>query len=87
MGSFLHRECPTISFLLLLTCDSMYRYLGSMIYNSKELLLVCNIARKNKEQEEQEKVDRAKKKETALFKRVEEARGISRLPQERSSPL
>ena len=51
----------------------MYRYLGSMMYNSEELLLAREIARRNKEQEEQEKVDKAKEKEMALYNKAEQA--------------
>ena len=52
---------------------NMFRFLGSMMYNSAELLLARQIARENKEKEQQEKVDRAKEKEIALYNKAEEA--------------
>ena len=51
----------------------MYRYLGSMMYNGAELLLARKIARENKEKDEQEKLDKAKEKEAALYSKAEDA--------------
>ena len=55
------------------SAGNMYRYLGSMMYNSEELLLAREIARKNKEEQERQKIDKAKEKEMALYKKAEEA--------------
>ena len=55
------------------SAGNMYRYLGSMMYNSKELLLAREIARKKKQEEQQEKIDKAKEKEAELFRKAEEA--------------
>ena len=55
------------------SAGNMYRYLGSMMYNSEELLLARGIARKNKEEQERQKIDKAKEKEMALYKKAEEA--------------
>ena len=52
----------------LASAGNMYRYLGSMMYNSKELLLARSIARENKHKEVQEREDREAEKEMALFK-------------------
>ena len=54
------------------SAGNMYRYLGSMMHNSEELLLAMQIARRNKEDKEQEKVGKAKEKEIALYKKAEE---------------
>ena len=51
----------------------MFRLLGGMMYNDAEPLLARKIARENKEKEQQEKVDRAKEMEIALYNKVEEA--------------
>ena len=51
----------------------MYRFLGTMMYNSKELLRAREIARENKAKEDQVKVDKAKDKEIAFFRKAEEA--------------
>ena len=51
----------------------MYRYLGSMMYNSAELFLARKIARENKRREEQERDDREEEKEMALFEKTDQA--------------
>ena len=57
----------------LASAGNMFRYLGNMMYNSAELFLSRQIARENKEKEQQEKVDRAKEKEIAFYNKAEEA--------------
>ena len=52
---------------------NIYRCLGSMMYNSEELLLARKIARKNKEDAERAKLDKKKEKEAALYKKAEDA--------------
>ena len=44
-----------------------------MMYNGAELLLARKIARENKEKDEQEKLDKAKEKEAALYSKAEDA--------------
>ena len=57
----------------LASAGNMYRYLGSMMYNSKELLLARSIARENKHKEVQEREDREEEKEMALFEKADQA--------------
>ena len=54
------------------SAGNMFCLLGSMMYNGAELLLARKIAHENKEKEQQEKVDRAKEKELALYNKAEE---------------
>jgi len=62
----------------LASTGNMYRYLGSMMYNSAELLLTRKIARENKRREEQERDDRKEEKEMALFKKATRPTSSSR---------
>ena len=55
------------------SASNIYRYLGLMMYNSKELLRAREIARETKEQEQQDKVDMAKEKEASLFRKADDA--------------
>ena len=44
-----------------------------MMYNSEKMLRARQIAHQHKEDEEKEKIDKAKEKEYALYKKAEEA--------------
>ena len=50
----------------------IYRYCGSVMYNSVELLFACKIARENKHMEDQEKEDSEEEKEVALFEKADQ---------------
>ena len=57
----------------LASAGNMFCFLGNMMYNSKELILARKVARENKAKEDQVKVDKAKDREIALFRKAEEA--------------